>query len=109
VSLVYEDESVFQGYFSLDSEYRNTFSILGPSYYIEVDRIFSPPPDYRPNISIKRNNKIESIYCETGDTIKIFFNELISNIKNKKDKDKYSSVLLEDNKTVQALRNAARV
>lgn len=95
VMMIYPGGSVLQGFFSLEAEYRNTLSIMGPSYYLYADRIFTPPADYNGIVNVRRNNRIESISVQTGDTFALFIADVLNSIRDESFA-RFSRTLLED-------------
>src|SRR3972149_6355592 len=95
VMMGYPGGSVFQGFFSLRAEYRNTLSIIGPSYYLDVDRIFKPPADYNGRINVRRNNQAEIIPVPVADTFALFIKHVLNSIHNGSF-SRFSRILLED-------------
>jgi dTDP-3,4-didehydro-2,6-dideoxy-alpha-D-glucose 3-reductase len=95
VMMVYPGGSVLQGFFSLEAEYRNTLSIIGSSYYLDADRIFTPPADYNGVINVRRNNQIETIPAPAGDTFALFIGDVLKAIHDGSFA-RFSRILLED-------------
>jgi len=95
VMMVYPGGSVLQGFFSLEAEYRNTLSIIGSSYYLDADRIFTPPADYNGVINMRRNNQIKTIPVPTGDTFALFIADVLKSIHDGSFAH-FSRILLED-------------
>ena len=95
VMMVYPGGSVLQGFFSLGAEYRNTLSIIGSSYYLYADRIFTPPADYNGVIDIRRNNKTKFISVPVADTFALFIKDVLNSIHDGSF-TRFSHILLED-------------
>ncbi len=95
VMMVYPGGSVLQGFFSLEAEYRNTLSIMGSSYYLDADRIFTPPADYNGMINVRKNNRKETIPVPAGDTFALFIADVLNSIHDGSF-TRFSRILLED-------------
>jgi len=95
VMMVYPGGSVLQGFFSLGAEYRNTLSIIGSSYYLYADRIFTPPADYNGVFDIQRNNKTKFISVPAADTFALFIKDVLNSIHDGSF-TRFSHILLED-------------
>lgn len=95
VMMVYHGGSILQGFFSLEAEYRNTLSIIGSSYCLDANRIFTPPADYNGVINVQRNNQTNSIPVQTGDTFALFIEDVLNSIHDGSFA-RFSRILLED-------------
>lgn len=107
VMMVYPGGSVLQGFFSLEAEYRNTLSIIGLSYYLDADRIFTPPADYNGVINVRRNNQTETISAPAGDTFALFIKDVLNSIHDRSFA-RFSRILLEDARLLHDLIASAK-
>lgn len=106
VMMIYPGGSVLQGFFSLEAEYQNAISIVGPSYYLEVDKIFTPPADYNGIINIRRKNKTESIPVPAADTFALFIKDVLNSIRDGSFA-RFSRILIEDARVLGDLITSA--
>jgi NDP-hexose-3-ketoreductase len=107
VMMVYLDGSFMQGFFSLESEYRNALSVISSSYCLDVDRIFTPPADYNGIISMRRNNQIETISVPAGDTFALFIADVLKSIHDGSFAY-FSCILLEDAQVLHDMMLSAK-
>jgi len=105
--MIYDCGSVLQGFFSLQAEYKNNISIIGPSYHFETERIFTPPPDTPLVINVKRKNKSEQVILEKGDSFALFFEEVLNSIQ-KNSFQQFSEVMLEDAQMLEIIKKSAK-
>ena len=107
VTMVYPGGSVLQGFFSLGAEYRNTLSIIGSSYYLDADRIFTPPADYKGIINVRRNNQEETIPVPAADTFALFIADVLNSIHDGSF-TRFSRILFEDAQILHDLIMSAK-
>jgi len=107
VMMVYPGGSVLQGFFSLEAEYQNAVSIISSSYYLEADKIFTPPADYNGMVNIRRKNKTESIPVPAADTFALFIKDVLNSIHDGSFV-RFSRILIEDARVLDDLIRSAR-
>jgi len=105
--MIYPGGSVLQGFFSLGAEYRNTLSVIGSSYYLDADRIFTLPADYNGIINMRRNNQTETIPVPAGDTFALFVADVLNSIHDGSFA-RFSRILLEDAQILHDLIASAK-
>jgi len=105
--MIYECGSVFQGFFSLEAEYKNSISIVGPSYYFETERIFTPPSDIELIINVKRKNESHQVIIEKGDSFALFFEDVLSAIQNNSFQH-LAEVMFEDAQMLEIIKKSAK-
>lgn len=106
VTMVYPNKAALMGFFSLGTEYRNTLSIIGESFSCDVDRIFTPPPDFEGSVVVNRKNVREVIPVAKSDIFVSYFEDIITCIENNRF-NHFGKIFLEDSCVLDDLRNAA--
>lgn len=105
--MAYNHDSVFQAFFSLEAEYKNSISVIGRSYYYEAERIFTPPSDIELVINAKRSNKSEQIITEKGDSFALFVQDVIRSIETNSFQH-FTEIMLEDAQVIEAIKRSAK-
>jgi NDP-hexose-3-ketoreductase len=106
IMLRYANGSTLLSFLSLDAEYQNTLSVVGSTYRLEVQRIFTPPADYKGVILSTRANVSEDIVIPAADIFALFISDVLNSIKKKSFRH-FSQTLLEDANVMQNLRISA--
>lgn len=102
--LKYSDEKSVMAFCSFNTEYINRINILGNSFLIDLDRVFTIPDDFENNISLRSNNKTEVITAKKGNTFQLFFDEVIESLRTNSFNCFYERMLI-DSETIQKLIN----
>lgn len=107
VTMTYPNNSILMGFFSLGTAYRNTLSVIGESYYCDVDRIFTPPADFEGTVLISRENVREVVPVPKYDTFAGYLEDVIACIERTR-ASHFGRIFLEDSCVLDDLRNAAK-
>jgi hypothetical protein len=94
------------GRFGFDTEYCNRLSVLARGISLEIDRIFTIPPDMENRIVVKRNNVEERVAAPAADSFRLFLQEVFNAVKSGR-AGKFARELLADAALVARLRSAA--
>jgi predicted dehydrogenase len=70
------------GTFGFDTEYRNSILALGPNLSLSLERAFSPPPDFKNRIKVRRANQPKTVFTTSGDSFVIAIQDFIDAIKS---------------------------
>ncbi|MEU5976597.1 Gfo/Idh/MocA family oxidoreductase [Streptomyces sp. NPDC047315] len=54
-------------FFGMEHSYRNAYEFAGSAGRLSVDRVFTPPPSYRPVVRIERQDHCEEFVVSAGD------------------------------------------
>ncbi len=106
VVLRYQGGRTLSGFFSLESEYRNSLTLIASSYSLDTDRIFSPPDNYEGVIRVRRQDKVREVKTRPQSSFERFVREVIVSIKEGSQME-YSRNLLADAEVMDALRRHA--
>lgn len=93
-TLINEQGITAQISFGMDNSYKCEFEAWGSKGSLLTDRIFSPPSDYEPKITLRLQDKIEILNLKADNSFKnsiIAFNQSI--IDNKIRKESYKNIL----------------
>ena len=102
--MVYPGGNSLIGFFSLEAEYCNRLSIVGSSYRLDVERIFTTPVDYCGKIYLRKGNSTEIINIENGDSFALFISDVIRHIKTG-NYNHYTNILVEDATVLSSMKN----
>jgi predicted dehydrogenase len=94
------------GHFGFDTVYRNRVDILGHTAGVELDRIFTTPPDTRNTLRVTREADSTTVEAPPADSFRVFFQHVFERIAA----DSWDSLtddLLADARALQELRDAA--
>ncbi len=94
------------GLFGFGSVYRNRVDVLGESIGVEVDRIFTTPPDLANELRVTRTSGASVVEAPSGDAFAEFFGHVCCSIEQR-DWSGLTADLLADARTLQRLRDAA--
>ena len=86
---------IFSGHFSFEGEYQNRLLIVGRSGSVIMERVFSPPPDYRMEWRQRVSNQESVATFEPADTFALFLEAACGAVADG-DHDKLSRDLLDD-------------
>jgi dTDP-3,4-didehydro-2,6-dideoxy-alpha-D-glucose 3-reductase len=82
ISLQYSGGSSLEGFYSLKTDYRNSLSVVGETYNLDFERIFSPPNDYTGPAIVRRKGKAESLVTRPANTFALFLDGVIGAIED---------------------------
>jgi predicted dehydrogenase len=102
--LKYSGGKSVMAFCSFNTEYINRINILGNNFLIDLDRVFTIPDDYENYITLRSNNKTETIIVNKGNTFQLFFDEVVESLKSNNFNPFYERMLL-DSETIQKLIN----
>jgi NDP-hexose-3-ketoreductase len=106
ITLKYPAHRALEGFYSLKADYRNSLSVVGETYSLDYDRIFTPPPDYEGPAVLRRKGECESITTPKGNSFALFLNEVFHAIEERKC-EAFAQALVRDAKIVDSIRDAA--
>lgn len=105
ITLKYPGHRALEGFYSLKADYRNSLSVVSESYSLDLDRIFTPPPDYEGPAVLRRKGEAEMVATPKGNSFALFLDEVISAIEARKC-EKFAHALVRDAKIVDSIRAA---
>ena len=85
----------YSGHFSFEGEYQNRMRLIGKGGSLDVDRVFSPPQDFKPLWQIRKNSQSTERQMPAGDTFGIFMIEVLRAIQAG-DYDRFADELIAD-------------
>jgi predicted dehydrogenase len=94
------------GTFGFDTVYRNRLDLVGKDLGIEVDRVFTTPPEVANELRMTRRDGATTLTAPTGDAFTAFF-ELVCRSIGAGDWGELTSDVLRDAATLERLRGAA--
>jgi dTDP-3,4-didehydro-2,6-dideoxy-alpha-D-glucose 3-reductase len=86
---------IFSGHFSFEGEYQNRLLIVGRSGSMIIERVFSPPPDYRMEWRQRVRNQESVATFEPADTFALFL-DAACRAATGGDHERFSRDLLDD-------------
>lgn len=95
VMMTYSEGRSFVGHYGFDTEYINQINIFGHNCSVYAERFFTTPPNVENRLIVKRENNEQIKYSECGDAFKIYFENLVDDIKQNNLKH-HGEILLED-------------
>lgn len=81
ITTIYKGGRVFQGYFSFETEYKNSLAILGPGISIIMDPVFTVSQDLCPDLIVRASNETNVVTIPKADIFALFFKEVINSIQ----------------------------
>jgi predicted dehydrogenase len=96
------------GTFGFDTVYRNRLDLIADEVGVEVDRIFTTPPDVANELRITRRDGASTLAAPPGDAFAAFFDHVVSRVQAH-DWGDMASDLRCDARTLRRLRRAAGV
>jgi len=96
------------GTFGFDTVYRNRLDLVGGELGVEVDRIFTTPPEASNELRITRRDGAATVTAPPGDAFALFFDHVLRRI-DAGEWGQLSSDLHRDARTLHRLRQAAGV
>jgi len=94
------------GTFGFSSEYINSLLVYGPNCSINIQRIFSPPPNLKNKIIIHHKNSKIIKFVPAGDSFLLMINAIINDFLQNKF-DQYSNWMLNDSEMRDKIRLSA--
>jgi dTDP-3,4-didehydro-2,6-dideoxy-alpha-D-glucose 3-reductase len=79
-SAVYSRGRTFQGFFSFETEYKNSLSIIGKGMSAILEPAFTFPNSMQSELHIRVNSQSEILSFEPADSFAVFFNSVIYSI-----------------------------
>jgi dTDP-3,4-didehydro-2,6-dideoxy-alpha-D-glucose 3-reductase len=103
VQMKYSHDKIFNGFFGVGLEYKNTLEIIGDNFLFELNRVFSPPADMDVNI---KSNKYSTYFNENfkGDAYASFFDSVLSTCQNQ-DRIKWLDLIIQDAELTNKLKS----
>jgi predicted dehydrogenase len=96
------------GTFGFDTVYRNQLDLISGEVGVDVDRIFTTPPDVANELRISRRDGTSTLAAPPGDAFAAFFDHVMQRIAVR-DWAQLTSDLHRDARTLHRLRGAAGV
>jgi dTDP-3,4-didehydro-2,6-dideoxy-alpha-D-glucose 3-reductase len=96
---------IFSAHFSFEGEYQNRLLIVGRSGSVIMERVFSPPPDYRVEWRQRVRNQESIATFEPADTFVLFLEAACSAVADG-DHERFSRDLLDDAECRQQIAEA---
>lgn len=106
VLLTYDSGGAMVGHFGFDTEYQNYMHALGPGLSVELQRVFTLPPDVPGRLRMKRNNTEDERVITPADAFAIFLQSVLQAI-GKGSWDSFTSAFLADAKLLSKLRRTS--
>jgi dTDP-3,4-didehydro-2,6-dideoxy-alpha-D-glucose 3-reductase len=94
------------GHFDFNTEYRNCINILGPGMSIDIDRLFTIPPDLENELLVRSNNRMTRVTAPRADCFAFFLQNVFDAIREKRDSI-FIKDFLTDATVLHRLRKAA--
>jgi NDP-hexose-3-ketoreductase len=95
------------GHFDFNTEYRNRINILGPCMSVDIDRIFTTPPEVENELFVRSNNNAKTIKEPPANSFALFFQDVFDSIEQNKHQF-FVENLLSDATAFDRLRVAAQ-
>jgi NDP-hexose-3-ketoreductase len=106
ISAIYPGKKYFQGFFSFETEYKNSLSLLGPDISIEISPAFTSIASVG-FIQVKMNNILKNIQFESNNGFAKYFHGVIKSIDNG-DWSRWESLLASDCKVINKAREGIK-
>ena len=90
-------KTLYHGFFCFGGEYKSSLVFISKNKYVELNRVFSPPPDKRLTIIFKKKDKISKKVLGKENVIENFL-QLIKNSLNKNKYKYFYQIALQDAK-----------
>ena len=95
------------GHFDFNTEYRNCINILGPDMSVDIDRIFTTPPEVGNELHVRSNNNAKTIKELPANSFAFFLQDVFDSIEQNKHQF-FVENLLSDATVLDRLRMAAQ-
>jgi len=76
----YTDDKLIGGNFNFTGKYTNRIKVSGPNLAIDVDRVFTTPPDYKNILNLHQHGGRTTLVVPPADSFEIFLNHVIDAI-----------------------------
>ena len=83
----------YHGFFCFGGEYKSSVTFFSKDKYLEINRVFSPPPNKSLEIKINKKNKIYKIKLKKENVFENFLRKISLSISKKKYKIFYDMIL----------------
>jgi predicted dehydrogenase len=94
------------GHFGFTTAYRNRLTLLGPECCVEVDRVFTTPPELENELRVWQQSGSSNVKVSVGDCFALFIREVAMRIRNR-DLDGLREELLDDAFVLDWMRRSA--
>lgn len=105
--MTYSGGRTLTGHYDFNAEYRNQLALLGRGVFVELNRVFTPPPDQPMPIQLICRNKSELVQTDASDCFASFLDAVIQSSLSG-DFNRWSDDMLTDARTFDMLRNSAK-
>jgi dTDP-3,4-didehydro-2,6-dideoxy-alpha-D-glucose 3-reductase len=95
------------GQFDFHTEYRNCINILGPNMSVDIDRIFTTPPELQNALYVRSNNNAQTLKEPPANSFELFLQDVFDSIQHNKHQF-FVENLLSDATVLDRLRVAAQ-
>lgn len=102
ISALYSEGRVFQGFFSFETEYKNSMRLLGSDIAIDIEPAFTSSGNSG-CIEIKRNNRVSKAPYKKNDGFSTYFQGVIESIA-KGDWSEWDEILAHDSENIKKAR-----
>lgn len=102
ISAFYSRDRVFQGFFSFETEYKNSMRLLGSDLSIDIEPAFTSGGNSG-CIEIKRNNQLSKASYTANDGFSTYFQGVIESI-TKGDWSEWDDILAHDSENIKKAR-----
>lgn len=106
VMLTHDARGVLAGHCGFETVYQNRLSAVTRTRAIDVERIFSTPPDFPPTLTVLEAGAARVVHVPAADAFGVFLGAFCDAIA-RNDFDAFLSALLEDARLLRRLRLAA--
>jgi len=106
IALEYPGGGSLDGFYSLKADYRNSLTVVGESYNIDFDRVFTPPDDYEGPAVVRRRGNCETVATPRGSAFALFIERVIGAIERGTSGD-FADRLARDAVIMDAIRKSA--
>lgn len=107
VLAVYPGGRSMVGHFDFNTEYRNGINILGPAMSVDIERVFTTPPDMENKLIVRSHNSTTIIKTPAADSFAIFLQHVRDSIRESRHQI-FIETLLSDAVVLNRLRKAAQ-
>jgi len=95
------------GHFDFNTEYRNCINILGPGMSVDIDRVFTIPPDMENELLVRSNNCTTRVQAPRTDSFAVYLQRVCDSISESRHHS-FIETLLSDATVLNRLRKAAQ-
>jgi dTDP-3,4-didehydro-2,6-dideoxy-alpha-D-glucose 3-reductase len=85
--------TTYQGFFCFGGEYKSSVTFFTKDKYLEINRVFSPPPNKNLEIKINKKNKVYKIKLKKEDVFENFLRKIRFSLGKKNYKIFYDMIL----------------